>query len=340
MLAVCSLLAGLNWFVNSGVFTIIPEQRMMRFAHDDYVHISYRVAELKRNPPKDQVVYLLGGSGTMDMVRSEHALSNAIDTPAGHPQVVSLAYHAQSLGQTLAIIDNLPHKEKALLAIGISPNRFTTSPLKDKTQLEDAPTAFTSARLEALLKDYAPSDPGLLPESLHGMLEFAVSYVQERASLTKLWFTSLRYEDHYAHGSNSAGLRARMAGSREELPREKGLYRVNVDYNLTLLADTVHLARERGFAVVFFEQPLAPEASGPGWDRFLAHYEADIGGLAKRLNVVEIKVEPQAKLTMNKFYDMFHLLDSGRAKWTPPLGKALARALANESARCSPSAAL
>ena len=43
---------------------------------------------------------------------------------------------------------------------------------------------------------------------------------------------------------------------------------------------------------------------------------------------------------MNDFYDMFHLLDSGRDKWTPPLGKALARALTNESARCSPSAAL
>ena len=338
VLAACGVLAGLEWFVASGAFTVIPERSLLRIANDDYAHISYRMAELKKNPPAGQTIYLFGGSSTMDMIRSESSLSNAISTPAGHPRVISLAYHAQSLGQVLALIDNLP-STRALLAIGISPNHFTTSPLSDEKQLGGSPIAVMSSRLAAALKGRASSSHRL-PGMLNSVLDFAVSYVTHRASLTGPWFSSVTYSGHYAHGSNSASLSARMAGSREELPREKGLYRVNAGYNLTLLADIVRLARERGFAVVFFEQPLAPEASGPGWDRFLASYEADIGALAKKLNVVEIKVEPQARLAMNNFYDMFHLLDSGRDKWTPPLGKALARALANESARCSPSAAL
>lgn len=338
VLAACGVLAGLEWFVASGAFTVIPERSLLRIASDDYAHISYRMAELKKNPPTGQVVYLFGGSSTMDMIRSESSLSNAITTPDGHPRVISLAYHAQSLGQVLALVDNLP-STKALLAIGISPNHFTTSPLSDEKQLWGSPIAVTSPHLAAALKGRV--SPGYrLPGMLNSVLDFCVSYVAHRASLTGPWFSSITYSHHYAHGSSSASLSARMAGSREELLRERRLYRVNADYNLTILADIVHLARERGFAVVVFEQPLAPEASGPGWDRFLAHYEAAIGALAKRLNFVEIKVEPQAKLTMNDFYDMFHMLDSGRDKWTPPLGKALTRALANEPARRSPSAAL
>ena len=132
MLAACGLLAGLEWFVASGAFTVIPERSLLRIANDDYAHISYRVAELKKNPPAGQVVYLFGGSATMDMMRSESSLSNAIATPAGHPRVISLAYHAQSLGQVLALVDNLP-STKALLAIGLSPNHFTTSPLATKS---------------------------------------------------------------------------------------------------------------------------------------------------------------------------------------------------------------
>jgi hypothetical protein len=328
MLTACGLLAGLEWFVASGAFTVIPERSMLRIANDDYVHVSYRMAELKKNPPAGQIIYLFGGSSTMDMMRSERSLANAITTPTGHPLVVSLANHAQSLGQTLALVDNLPPK-KALLAIGISPNRFTASPLSDEKQLEGAPIAVTSSRLAAALKDHVPSSRR--PSGvLRGVLDFTFSYVKQRASLTKPWLSSLTYSNHYAH--NRASLSAKIAGSRQTLSHEKESYRANADYNLALLADVVHLARERGFTVVFFEQPLAPEASGPGWGRFLARYKSDVSALAKQLNVVAIRVGPQAGLTTNDFGDMFHLVDSGRDKWTPPLGKALARVMTNGSA--------
>ena len=44
---------------------------MLAHPNDDDVHVSYRIAELKRRPPTTPVVYLFGGSGTMEMIRSE-----------------------------------------------------------------------------------------------------------------------------------------------------------------------------------------------------------------------------------------------------------------------------
>ena len=50
LLAVATL-AGLQWFVASGTFTVLPERLMLRIPNDDYVHVSYRIAELKATPP-------------------------------------------------------------------------------------------------------------------------------------------------------------------------------------------------------------------------------------------------------------------------------------------------
>ena len=103
LLAVVGILAGLQLFVARSAFVVIPEERMLRIPNDDYVHVSYRVAELKKHPPSLPVVYLFGGSGTLELLNSERSLSNAVTAAAGGPvEVVDLAAHNQSAGQTLA----------------------------------------------------------------------------------------------------------------------------------------------------------------------------------------------------------------------------------------------
>ncbi|HMK92323.1 MAG TPA: hypothetical protein VK576_04930, partial [Thermoleophilia bacterium] len=61
-----ALLAGLQWFVASGAFTAIPEGAMLRIPNDDYVHASYLLADLAKDPPAGPVVYIFGGSGAME----------------------------------------------------------------------------------------------------------------------------------------------------------------------------------------------------------------------------------------------------------------------------------
>ncbi len=325
LLAILTL-AGLQWFVARGAFTVIPERLMLRIPNDDYVNISYRIADLKRSPPTTTVVYLFGGSGTMEMIRSESTLASAISADSGvGVGVVSLAAHNQSIGQTLSLVDNLPAGH-GLLAIGLSPNRLIGAPSSDASQVSGSPLALTSSRLAAELAGRTSLKkplPGLLP----GVFDFAVSYFNQRIFTRTPDLSPITYADHYYTDGPIASPSAKAQGAAAELAREKPLYAANAAYNLTVLAEVVRLGREKGYAVTFFEQPLGPEASGPAWDAYLATYRHDVAGVARQLGVSDIAVQPQARLRANDFADLFHLVDSGRDKWTPPLARGLAAVL-------------
>jgi hypothetical protein len=321
-----AVLAGVQWFVSSGAFTMVPERLALRIPNDDYVNLSYRVAELRRHPPAGRVVYLFGGSGTMEMIRSPGALATAIAASGGPSMpVISLAAHNQSIGQTLAIIDNLP-RGSGLLAIGLSPNRLITAPSDDATQITGSPLALTSARLAAALVGRAHvshSLPGLLP----GIFDFVVSYADQRIITRSPDLSPITYATHYHTGDAVASLSAKLAGSPVELARERPLFAANAAYNLALLADAVRLGREKGYTVAFFQQPLAPVATGLAWDAYLEEYRADVASVAQRLGVPDVAPQARAHLRESDFFDMFHLVDSGRDKWTPPLARGLARVL-------------
>ncbi|MGO8684094.1 MAG: hypothetical protein ACLQUT_05880 [Thermoleophilia bacterium] len=309
-------LAGLQWFVSSGAFTVIPERLMLRIPNDDYVHVSYLAAELKKKPPTSPVVYLFGGSGTMEMMRSQTVLSDAISEDTGtNVRVISLAAHAQSIGQTLALIDNLP-RGNGLLAIGLSPNRLTTSPATDATQLAGSPLALTSPHLVALLTGRTVLSKRL-PGLLQGAFDFSLSWLNQRVFTRSPDLLPITYDDHYYTDGPIATPAAKKAGAAVELALEKPQFTANVAYNLSVLAEAVRLGRQKGYSVTFFEQPLGPEASTPAWDAFLDTYRSDVTRIMHTLNVPDIAVQPEVGLSSDNFADLFHLVNSGRDKWTP-----------------------
>ncbi len=325
LLAVAAL-AGLQWFVASGAFTTIPERLMLRIPNDDRVNVSYLVARLRRTPPTTPVVYLFGGSGTEEMIRSEDALAGAVSTDAGTElRVVSLAAHQQSMGQTLALIDNLP-RGRGLLAIGLSPNRLISAPSSDATQLSGSPFALTSPRLAAVLAGRT-SIKKRLPGLLTGVFDFALTYLNQRVFTKSPDLGPITYAGHYHADGPVASLSAKDSGQAIELARERPQYAANVAYNLAVLADVVRLGRQKGYAVTFFEQPLGPEASGPAWKAYLAAYRADVARVGDPLGVPDISVQPQAGLYNDDFADLFHLVNSGRDKWTPLFARGLAGVL-------------
>ncbi len=319
-------LAGLQWFMASGAFTIIPERFVLRIANDDYVHVSYRIVELKRTPPTMPVVYLFGGSGTMEMTRSESGLAQAISADGGASVgVVNLATHKESMGETLALIDNLP-RGRGLLAIGLSPNRLIAAPDDDAGQLSGSPLALTSPHLAAVLAGRT-SPAKRLPGQVAGALDFALSYLNARLFTKTPHLRPVTYEDHYYTDGPVASPEVKKRGSAVELARERPLYAANVSYNLSVLAESIRLGREKGYDVACFEQPLGPEASGRAWDSYLATYHADVAGILHELKVTDVDVEPRAGLRADDFADLFHLVDSGRDKWTPPFAHEVARIL-------------
>ena len=87
----------------------------------------------------------------METIRSEKTLATAVSTDTGASvRVVSLAAHAQSMGETLALIDNLP-RGRGLLAIGLSPNRMVATVPPPTRPSSGSPIAMTSPHLAAVL---------------------------------------------------------------------------------------------------------------------------------------------------------------------------------------------
>lgn len=331
VLAVAALAAlGLVWgaqhWVTRGGLRAVPEERLLRISHDDYLHVAYRVAELRARPPRRPTVYLFGGSGTMECFISEASLARAISAAAGRQvDVVSLAAHQQSMAMTLAIADNLP-PGPAVLAVGLAPIRVTWSPEQDRGLVAGRPLLLHSPRLAALAPAlYGRRRP--LTGIAAGLLDFTGAYLSERAEGLS-WGRPLDYDEHYyGHGSKGALPFAKRRNVLWVVEEDARLYRRNADYNFRLLEELLRLARERGWGVVLFDQPLNGFAAGPDWAGVVPAYQRRAQALARRYGVPYLRLGRHVPLRDGDFADLYHLLGRGRQKWQPEMARRIGLAL-------------
>ena len=332
LLAAGALLVFQSALVDGGL-TLVSEGRLLRITHDDYLHVAYRVAELKKEPPQQRTIYLLGGSGTMECFVDEQSLAAQVSAASGQGvRVVSLAAHRQSMAMSLALADNLPDGP-TVLAIGLAPIRMTTDPKEDARLLSGRPLLVHSPRLESLAQRFygqSPAALGVIP----GFFDYLGSYVRARdgkAGRPGLG-DSLAYAQHYyppgAKGHLPLGKRRNVL---YVLEKDVRLYRLHSAYNLAMLEEILKLARERGFSVALYDQPLNASAAGPDWAGVVPAYRAACRGLARKYGVAYLHIERTVKLTDADFADLFHLLAPGRAKWQPEMARQLAAALRSPS---------
>lgn len=331
VLVVAVALAGLLVLVAQqafvlGAFTAVSEGRLLRIENDDYIHLAYKLAELKQDPPQGPTLYLFGGSGAMESIVSQRSLAKQLERDgAGKVNVISLAAHRESLAATLALIDNLPAGQVAL-AVGLTPMRFTMAPAEDAGLLEGKPILVHSPRLRALGPElYGRSSRvwGLLP----GMFDYAGAYIRERAD-APFWGVRIPYAHHYwQKGETGALPLAKRRNVLAVLARDQRLYEQNADYNFRLLREILRLAEERGFAVVLWDQPLNGSAAGPDWAGVVPAYRERAQALADEAGVPYIHPGDIAGLQDADFADLFHLLDHGRLKWQPSFSQQVTEAI-------------
>ena len=328
-LATLVALFALQGVLFDGGLTAVDEGRLLRITHDDYVHVSVKVQQLREHPPATRTVYLFGGSGTMECFVSEASLAAQIGRDAGQPaQVVSLAAHQESMAMTLALVDNLP-PGPATLAIGLAPIRLDGAPARDASLLAGHTLLVRSPRLAQIGPTYfgkAASVTGAIP----GIFDYLGSYLRERGIGvgTALWGARIKYATHYypwgATGHSPLGKRRNVL---TVLDTDVRLYRQNADYNFAMLEEVLKLARERGYSVVLYDQPLNASAAGPTWNGVVPAYRKRARALAARYAVPYVDIERGVKLTDGDFADLFHLLAPARLKWQPVMARELASTL-------------
>ncbi len=331
--ALCTLvvIVALQGVLFGGGLTRVDEGRLLRINHDDYVHVSVKVQELKKDPPQTRTVYLFGGSGTMECFVSEASLAAAIGRDAGQPvQVVSLAAHQESMAMTLALVDNLP-PGPATLVIGLAPIRVTGKPDRDAELLSGHTLLVRSKRLDQIAPRYfgekAPST-GALP----GIFDYVGSYLRERAAGGPVWGARIAYEPHYypwgAVGHTQLGKRRNVL---YVLAKDVTLYRQYGDYNFAMLREILRLARDRGYDVAFYDQPLNASAAGPDWAGVVPAYRKRAAALAKQWDVPYLHIERKVPLRDQDFADLFHLLAPARLRWQLEMAREIAATLREPS---------
>jgi hypothetical protein len=313
--ALCLLVVlGVQHFFFGGGMTTVGESRLLRITHDDYLHVAYRVNELKQDPLQDHAVYVFGGSGAMEAVVGDGSFSRQLSRSAGRPIAgVSLANHAQSLAQNLVLVDNLPAGE-ALLLIGLAPMRFNTAPAEDAGLLASRPLLLRSPRLEALAPElYGHGAPwtGGLP----GAFDFVSGYLQQRIRSGPLPGRGLPYDRHYyRRDMEPASPLAKRLTLERVIEYNRTHYAANHRYNLGLLRELVRFAREKGFEPIFFDQPLNVFAAGD-WGGVLPKYRAEVERLAAEESVTYLHIERSVELRDDDFADLYHLMPDARARW-------------------------
>ena len=339
--AVCVLFVlGVQQFFFGGGITGVSEGRLLRITHDDYMHVAYKVNQLKKHPPKGQAIYIFGGSGAMETVVGERSLAGEIARDVGEPvTVVSLANHAQTLAQNLMIVDNLP-RGRAVLLIGLAPMRFNGPPSADVGLLTARPLLLRSARLAqlapTLFGERAPFIGGL-----PGAFDFISAYVQERLKSGPFPGIPLRYDRHYYGRDAKAALPlAKRLTLRSVWDFNRRHYAANHEYNLTVLRELLRLAQEKGFQPVLYDQPLNTVVAGD-WAGVLPKYRAEVRRIAADYGVPYMHVERKLALRDEDFADLYHLMPPARARWQARMARevaALLRSGAGPSASPAPSA--
>ena len=334
--AACLLLVlGVQHFFFGGGMLAVAESRLLRIEHDDYLHIAYRVNQIKKDPPEGQTVYLFGGSGAMEAIVGDRSFAGQIEDHGGEPvTVVNLANHAQSLAQNLVIVDNLPEGE-ALLLIGLAPMRFNTAPAEDVGLLSSRSLLLRSPRLRELA-------PGLFGEEaswtggLPGAANFISGYLQTRIKSGPLPGRRQPYARHYyGRDSAAASPEAKRATLDSVWRYNRTRYAAHHAYNLTVLEELIRFARERGFDPVLFEQPLNTEVAGD-WAGVLPRYRADVKRLAADYELPYLRVDRELALRDEDFADLYHLMPPARARWQDQMAREVGALLAAPAASPQP----
>ena len=192
-----------------------------------------------------------------------------------------------------------------------------------------------SRRLEQLSPKYF-GHPAPRTGAIPGIFDYVGSYLRERASSDAPWGTSIAYESHYypwgAKGHTQLGKRRNVL---YVLAKDVTLYRKYGDYNFAMLEEVLKLARDNGFDVVLYDQPLNASAAGPTWNGVVPAYRQRAEELAGSYDVPYVHIERNVQLTDQDFADLFHLLAPARLKWQPEMARQIAATLPQPASRPS-----
>jgi hypothetical protein len=148
--------------------------------------------------------------------------------------------------------------------------------------------------------------------------------VRQRLAQGPLPGRRLRYRRHYfGPDAPPEDPYAKRASLESVYEHNRTQYAANHEYNLVVLRELVELARDKGFDIAFFEQPLNTWVAGD-WAGVLPRYRAEVGRIARSEDIPYVRIDRNLRLGDADFVDLYHLLSASRARWQRQMAREVA----------------
>jgi len=322
-------LFGIQSYFTSGRWTSIPLEYWARTASDDSTYVSWAVGSVKRHPPQEPSVYLLGGSSARESVVSGSSLAADIRREGG-PDVAAwdLGSINQNFAQSLAVADNVPAASTYLL-VGVGLGRFTS----------DRGSSLIQAEGRGLLLD-SPSLQGYVART-YGKYRYtrtilAGVFVQLTSKLEsqggELLAGTIPRRTYSQHRYN---LRSIHTVAQKERMVEKWNKRRypkfvrNLSFHLDMLDQLLTRAQQRGLHVVLVELPLDRDIVGDRFDYAITQYRGPIEAMAAEHGVPYLDFNDELHIKNRDFHDLVHLVEPGRVVWQRRLAREVVRVMSS-----------
>lgn len=306
----------------------VSAARFLAAVCNDPSRVTYQVALLKHDPPGRPAIYVLGGSSVREAISTDADLAAAVEQ-AGAPRPFArlLAANMQTLPETLALIDNLPGGRGGVVVIGVHQITFISGAASARAELSGVNLIMKSQALRTFVADRLGGEPA--NDLRDGVRAYLEKYQQKRG-VPAFEGPAIAYNQHH-YGQNSVMSRGSKRKGIDNWLDGRGSpggeFSTNFEFSAALLGECVRLARHKGFEVLLMEGSLDTEVVGRAFADYQRRYRAACRKLVDRYDAHFVDLNPIADVRDSDFHDLYHLVPSGRAKWTPKLGASLARIL-------------
>lgn len=302
------------------------EPAFLRRTGDDAGHISYVIGALKITPPTRPWVALIGGSNVRECLQTPADLSIKLEALTGvSTRVLLLGSSNQNLGETMAVVDNLP-PGPGVVVIAVSHVRFAYPPAVVAPQIQGKTLLMSSPALwDFILKNQGTAPANTIAP---GIKAYWADWRRKNATLLAAgkqpWHVYVQHRYYAGHLWSLGKKHSRVRLWLDNRGAPGGDFDQFNGFNAAMLAAIGTLATDRGYHLVLMEASYDSNIIGTAFNPYKAVYMPVCEQVAADHGGIYVDPNLSAGLVSADFRDLTHLVGAGRPKWTKALAKALA----------------
>lgn len=123
------------------------------------------------------------------------------------------------------------------------------------------------------------------------------------------------WNPHKYSSAHVLTLAQKQAKVTDWMSRRYPVFLKNYAYNLGQLKQLIVALQDEGLHPVLLDTPRNTAVIGSAWNKPVKEYQAGCAALARRYGIPFVQMVAKAKFVNTDFYDLYHAVEPGRAKW-------------------------